>query len=263
MSESYTKLAQDIVYSTIWAEDGDTCKLWITLLALKDKNGIVTQNLSGIERITKIPIEKCRQAIRFFLSPDPMSSTKELEGRRLEALPGGGWRVVSHEKYQEYGWSEDKKKFERERKAKQRENKRHRQTSEQPDLPSKGGGKWVKPTMEECRLNAAKIGLAETEVGRFFDFYESNGWRVGKNPMKSTAGAMANWKRNYDERRYENSPNSRSSGKPNPRNFGIVIGPTNYATAVPRKQRELEAKRAEAQKVAGQVAADGNQPPPT
>jgi len=53
-----------------------------------------------------------------------------------------------------------------------------------------------KPTIEAIKLQAAKIGLAETEAEKFFDFYESNGWRVGKNPMKSWSAALSNWKRN-------------------------------------------------------------------
>ena len=33
----------------------------------------------------------------------------------------------------------------------------------------------------------------------FFHFYESNGWRVGKNPMKSWKSAAANWSRRQSE----------------------------------------------------------------
>lgn len=57
------------------------------------------------------------------------------------------------------------------------------------------------PSIEEVKLHAAKIGLPETEAFKFHGYYESNGWRVGKNPMKSWVGAMTNWKGNYDERR--------------------------------------------------------------
>ena len=31
---------------------------------------------------------------------------------------------------------------------------------------------------------------------KFFDFYESNGWKVGKNPMKDWKAAVRNWERN-------------------------------------------------------------------
>ena len=60
------------------------------------------------------------------------------------------------------------------------------------------------------------------------------------------------------EGKYDGTPRSQA-GKPNPRNFGIVRGTTNYSTAKPRLQREREA--AQAARMAGQVAAPANNPP--
>lgn len=34
---------------------------------------------------------------------------------------------------------------------------------------------------------------AENEALKFFNFYESNGWKVGKNKMKSLSGAIGGW----------------------------------------------------------------------
>jgi hypothetical protein len=56
--------------------------------------------------------------------------------------------------------------------------------------------RFQKPSIEAIKLQAAKIGLSDLEAEKFFNYYESNGWRVGKNPMKSWPGAMANWKLN-------------------------------------------------------------------
>lgn len=61
-----------------------------------------------------------------------------------------------------------------------------------------------KPSIEEVKLAAAKSGLPESEALKFFDYYESNGWRVGKNAMKSWPSALANWQRTWKERTYEN-----------------------------------------------------------
>lgn len=49
-------------------------------------------------------------------------------------------------------------------------------------------------SLEEVRLLAAKTGLPPEEADKFFHFYESKGWKVGKTPMKSVASAMAGWK---------------------------------------------------------------------
>jgi len=57
-----------------------------------------------------------------------------------------------------------------------------------------------KPTREQA-LNHFKSKGCPVEADRFFDYYESNGWRVGKNPMKNWTAAAANWLR--QKNRYE------------------------------------------------------------
>lgn len=102
MSENYAKLDQDIVYSTLWREDAETCKLWITFLALKDGNGVVSKNLVGIALIAGIELERCLVIVEKFCAPDPLSTSKEHEGRRLLKVSEGYW-VVNHEKYRATG----------------------------------------------------------------------------------------------------------------------------------------------------------------
>ena len=53
--------------------------------------------------------------------------------------------------------------------------------------------RFVPPTREELDLEAAKIGLASGEVDRFVNYYGANGWRVGRNPMRSWPHALAMW----------------------------------------------------------------------
>lgn len=52
------------------------------------------------------------------------------------------------------------------------------------------------PTTEECIEYGSQIGLSPDDSEHFFDHFESNGWRVGRNPMKSWQAAMRNWLRN-------------------------------------------------------------------
>ncbi len=63
-------------------------------------------------------------------------------------------------------------------------------------LRQPAGKCFQKPTIEEVKAHGLIHEIAETECEKFFHFYESNGWRVGKNPMKSWQSAMQNWKRN-------------------------------------------------------------------
>lgn len=55
--------------------------------------------------------------------------------------------------------------------------------------------RFRKPTIDEivayCFENDFKL-----DAHRFYDYYESNGWRVGKTPMKDWQAAIRNWVRN-------------------------------------------------------------------
>ena len=69
--------------------------------------------------------------------------------------------------------------------------------------------RFSKPTPEEVGLQCAKIGLPDAEVAKFLSYYESNGWRVGRNPMRSWPHALQNWKINHDS-------NHARNGRPSP-----------------------------------------------
>lgn len=56
--------------------------------------------------------------------------------------------------------------------------------------------RFAPPSLEEVKLNGAKIGLSASECEKFHAYYQSNGWRVGRNPMKSWPSAMIHWKGN-------------------------------------------------------------------
>ena len=57
---------------------------------------------------------------------------------------------------------------------------------------------FEKPTPHQVSLYMTEIGVpnAEFESEGFIAYYESNGWRVGKNPMKSWKGSAQTWKHN-------------------------------------------------------------------
>ena len=57
--------------------------------------------------------------------------------------------------------------------------------------------KFTRPTMDELRFAMEKAGCPETEAVKFFNYYESNGWRVGRNPMRSWPHAVGNWASNF------------------------------------------------------------------
>jgi hypothetical protein len=58
----------------------------------------------------------------------------------------------------------------------------------------KGKG-FVKPELFQVQNYFEEVG-ALPEAEGFFNYYESNGWKVGKNPMKDWQAASRNWIKN-------------------------------------------------------------------
>lgn len=58
--------------------------------------------------------------------------------------------------------------------------------------------RFVKPTVGELAAYAQELNYRGFEAQRFFDFYESKGWMVGKTPMKSWKAAVRNWQAGKD-----------------------------------------------------------------
>jgi hypothetical protein len=96
--DTYAKLMSSIVTSSVWVEPHTTFKVWIALLALKDRNGVVRAAVPGLAQLCGVTLEECQRALTTFLSPDPYSRTQEFEGRRIEPVDGG-WRVLNHDYY--------------------------------------------------------------------------------------------------------------------------------------------------------------------
>lgn len=54
--------------------------------------------------------------------------------------------------------------------------------------------RFIPPTLEEVALYCVERHN-HVDAGKFVDYYSSNGWRVGKNPMKDWKAAVRTWER--------------------------------------------------------------------
>lgn len=61
--------------------------------------------------------------------------------------------------------------------------------------PPRGKPRFMKPTLEEVQAYCLERNN-EVDSQRFIDYYESVGWRVGKNPMKDWKASVRTWERN-------------------------------------------------------------------
>ena len=102
--------------------------------------------------------------------------------------------------------------------------------------------RFQKPTLDELTTYKQKANLALVDCEVFFDFYESKGWVVGKNPMKDWQAAMRNWDRTERERGGKCKNNSLSLSVEDVRRFGgdvsYYLESTRETNAIANQNKE-------------------------
>lgn len=119
MSEGFTKLFSSILRSTIWQEPPETKVVWITMLAMCDRNGYVGASIPGVAAAAGVSIQAAEEAIAKFLAPDKYSRSTEHEGRRI-AVAERGWTILNYKKFREMRDQEARREWDRERKRAER-----------------------------------------------------------------------------------------------------------------------------------------------
>jgi len=207
MSITFTKLFSSITESTIWCEDSDIRVVWITMLAMSDKNGRIWASIPGLAKRAAVSIEQTESALNKFLSPDPYSRTKEHEGRRIEVIDGG-WRLLNHAKYRAIRDEEERKAYKREWIKNKREEEKqkgvdnvdpgrppytHTDTDTDTKDQKKGTSRrFTPPSLKEVEQYCQERSNS-VDPKAFINFYESKGWVVGKTKMKSWKAAVRTW----------------------------------------------------------------------
>lgn len=234
---NWTPLFSDLMQSSIWRCSPHIKLAWITILATKDyKSQIIETNPGLLGWAAGITEEQAAEALELFQQPDKYSRSAEEEGRRIKRLEGNKYLVINGYSYSQKIMSQAKKDADAARKAEAREAARlaaENNPAKAPDskpqrnpaescgiLPkaadeaptpflntplvmesSAASKRFQKPSLDEVKLACAKCGLPENEAERFWNYYDSVGWKVGKNPMKSWTSALAGtWKSNWQER---------------------------------------------------------------
>jgi hypothetical protein len=67
------------------------------------------------------------------------------------------------------------------------------------DQKAKKPKRFSKPPVDDVRQYMAELSMNDMSQ-RFVDYYESNGWKVGKNPMKDWKAAVRTWKQQNNDK---------------------------------------------------------------
>ena len=65
--------------------------------------------------------------------------------------------------------------------------------------------RFAKPTIEDI-FNYCSERENNVDCRKFFDYYESNGWKVGKNPMKDWKASIRTWEKNTTQQQKVSQP---------------------------------------------------------
>ena len=239
----YNKLFSKITDSSIWTEDPETCKVWITLLAKMDQFGVAQlASIKNVSMASGVPLDKTMEAIEKFEQPDCESSDPEFEGRRIERT-AGGWIILNAEKYKAIATLEEKRAKDRRSQQLFRERKQKKTVSKKkitvknsnPNVISQStNSNPIQRQRQKTDLKESKpkkksaiaarrftpplphevnqyLEINETDLlgCEFCDFYQSKGWMVGTSKMKDWKAAARRWKRNQPQKGTEGNGTSK------------------------------------------------------
>ena len=119
---NFTKLFNSILDSTIWQESKETKIVWVTMLAMCDRNGEVHASIPGLAARSGVTLSECEDALNCLMSPDHYSRTKDHEGRRIAEIDGG-WVLLNHAKYRALLSAEERREYNRRKQQEHRAKK--------------------------------------------------------------------------------------------------------------------------------------------
>jgi hypothetical protein len=219
--------------------------LFITLLALSDRDGIVYGSRSGLMRAAMIDLDAAEEhdPWRILMGPDDDSSdlmrNPENEGRRIEEIPGG-FKIINYTYYRSLRDAEDRKAQNREAQQRHRE----KISPDKPPSAKVSRGKPIESKIETkkkeegangSRLQSVEDWLKELEADKTYqgiDVRREYGkmlawcnvrrkqptkrrfinWINGaEKPLPSKHSARVDYKRRYSDPPVEQSDEERES----------------------------------------------------
>lgn len=153
---TFTPLWSGIVNSSLWSEPDTVVKVFLTMLAVKDHNHVVSLDTYGIAQLAKKGELEVLEALKVLASPDTKRQiAQEFDGRRIQAV-ADGWLILNGAKYREM--MSKQAKLERDRRAQKayREKKKLKRGT-----PSPGENRFIAAEARGDRDFASRIASGE------------------------------------------------------------------------------------------------------
>lgn len=85
--------------------------------------------------------------------------------------------------------------------------------SPRPPRRKGGAGRFVEPTEAEVASFCSEEGLSSVDQASWLAFYRSNGWKVGRNPMRDWRACLQRWDREERAKNPGGPPRAAASGR--------------------------------------------------
>lgn len=105
---------------------------------------------------------------------------------------GGGQARLSTAKH---GLTDEKPSLANNNNNNNENNNNNNDDNENIGVTGRARARFTPPTPDDVRAYCAENGY-QVDAERFVSYYEANGWRVGRNPMKDWRAAVRTWVRN-------------------------------------------------------------------
>ncbi len=209
-----------------WYEDINVSRVFLHLILTVNfvdkkwkgiliKRGSIVSSYQTLANETSLSVKQVRTAIRKLESTDDVA----IKSTNKYSV----FTVKNYDLYQAKGkqeTNEGQSEDNQETNKRQSEDKRRATTKESKEGKKEKNNnikRFTPPTYEQVSTYCKERNNT-VDAERFYDFYESKGWMVGKNKMKDWKAAVRNWERsskqetksakqnqfhNFDERNYD------------------------------------------------------------
>ena len=163
---SYAKLHGEMLASSIWSESDTTRLVWVTMLLMSDRDGMVRASLTGLAHQARVSIESCTAALRTLMGPDPESRDRTTGERVIEVV--GGYQILNYERYQDLGSADDYKEKARLR----QQRKRSRDARHARVTPCHAASQEITHVVEKSTVQKSTSEARETLLDGFAEFWD-------------------------------------------------------------------------------------------
>ena len=160
----FTKLFSSILHSTIWQEAKETKILWIAMLAMSDREGVVQASIPGLAKAAGITIQECEVGLQCLMEPDPYSRTRDHDGRRVEEVDGG-WRLLNHGKYREKLSAEERREYNAKKQAEWRAKKKAKSEKVEKETTASGCQLHVNDNKQSQDIPDSRVQIPSSTCG--------------------------------------------------------------------------------------------------